>query len=211
MHDRPHGRPRWGLVQFVCAKLEAPERCCSQEMKTCLQCGSVYAPKKMGAPSLYCGATCKERARKKTPQRVEAMRAAIARHYYRNRENVLQKHREWREKNPEKCSIHSAAYRARHPEAAKSQVRAGNHRRRAQKTSAGGSYTRDQWQSLLLSFGNRCLWCGNDSERLTVDHVIPVSLGGTSDISNLQPLCFSCNSRKRNRVMDFRGAALVAA
>jgi hypothetical protein len=46
--------------------------------------------------------------------------------------------------------------------------------------------------------GLRCVVCGAES-RLTIDHIYPVSLGGTNDESNLQTLCRSCNSRKGAR------------
>jgi 5-methylcytosine-specific restriction endonuclease McrA len=46
--------------------------------------------------------------------------------------------------------------------------------------------------------GRACIECGT-TERLTIDHIAPVSLGGSDDISNLQTLCGSCNSRKGNR------------
>jgi len=39
--------------------------------------------------------------------------------------------------------------------------------------------------------GMRCRWCGADS-RLTLDHIRPVTLGGTNDEANLQTLCRSC-------------------
>ena len=44
-----------------------------------------------------------------------------------------------------------------------------------------------------------CVMCGT-FERLTVDHIFPVSLGGKDHRGNLQPMCLSCNVRKLNRI-----------
>jgi len=41
----------------------------------------------------------------------------------------------------------------------------------------------------------RCRNCGTHMN-LTVDHIVPVSGGGTNDAENLQTLCQSCNSAK---------------
>lgn len=46
--------------------------------------------------------------------------------------------------------------------------------------------------------GWKCVTCGTH-KNLTVDHIIPVSKGGTDDLDNLQTMCGSCNSRKGNR------------
>lgn len=46
--------------------------------------------------------------------------------------------------------------------------------------------------------GYRCTNCYSD-RRLTVDHIIPWSLGGYTEYGNLQTLCKSCNSSKSNR------------
>lgn len=35
---------------------------------------------------------------------------------------------------------------------------------------------------------------------MTVDHILPKSLGGTNDIENLQPMCRKCNDRKGNTI-----------
>ena len=56
----------------------------------------------------------------------------------------------------------------------------------------------------------RCELCGISAEykALEVDHIIPRNKGGTDDASNLQALCYSCNSTKRDRDnTDFRGIA----
>lgn len=44
----------------------------------------------------------------------------------------------------------------------------------------------------------RCRYCGA-TERLTVDHIHPFSLGGTHDPKNLQCLCHSCNAKKKTK------------
>ena len=76
-------------------------------------------------------------------------------------------------------------------------------RRRTRKTNAGGSFTAKEFVNLCNYYGNVCLCC-NKKLPLTADHVIPVYKGGTSDISNIQPLCRICNSKKGIRTIDYR-------
>lgn len=49
----------------------------------------------------------------------------------------------------------------------------------------------------------KCLGCGR-VEKLTVDHVVPLSLGGNNWPANLQPLCLSCNLKKHTKIIDYR-------
>lgn len=118
--------------------------------------------------------------------------------------------RKWDRANPE---AHSG-YRRRNPEVVKkrindwrranpNRVNAMTNRRRTRRTEAGGSYTAEEFNALCDLYDNRCLACGKEKP-LVFDHVIPVVKGGTSDISNAQPLCRSCNSIKGDKTTDYR-------
>jgi hypothetical protein len=48
--------------------------------------------------------------------------------------------------------------------------------------------------------GNSCVYC-NAKEKITVDHVVPVSRGGVHALRNLVPACAKCNSSKRNKIL----------
>lgn len=82
------------------------------------------------------------------------------------------------------------------------QLRILAHRRRL-LTDTPDSYTEDQWQALCAFYNQTCLRCGKQ-KKLTVDHIVPLSLGGTNSIDNIQPLCKSCNTSKGVKVIDYR-------
>lgn len=75
---------------------------------------------------------------------------------------------------------------------------------------AGLEFKRDripretQWE-VFEACRYRCVYCGADGGTpLTVDHIIPVSQGGSSLAYNLQALCGPCNSRKCDRQFNSR-------
>lgn len=53
-----------------------------------------------------------------------------------------------------------------------------------------------------------CVYCGS-AEDLTLDHILPLRLGGTNDDNNLASACRSCNSRKRGRTPEAAGLRFV--
>lgn len=73
--------------------------------------------------------------------------------------------------------------------------------RRTAKNS--GTFTFQEWQSLCDKYSWKCLACG-ENRKLTIDHVIPLSRGGSNLIDNIQPLCQSCNSKKNTNTIDYR-------
>lgn len=57
---------------------------------------------------------------------------------------------------------------------------------------------------VLQRDGFRCVYCGRtpqDGARLELDHLHPVSAGGTSDPANLVTACFDCNRSKAARMI----------
>lgn len=70
------------------------------------------------------------------------------------------------------------------------------HNRKRRVTVRGYKKILDQ---LLHKYNFSCVHCGVKAG-LTIDHIHPVSKGGTDDISNLQILCKSCNSKKGAKI-----------
>lgn len=81
-----------------------------------------------------------------------------------------------------------------------------NQRYKANKRSAYGSHSFDEWLLLKAFYQYMCLCCkAQEPEiKLTEDHIVPLSRGGSDSIDNIQPLCVSCNTRKHARVIDYR-------
>lgn len=74
-------------------------------------------------------------------------------------------------------------------------------RRYARERGAAGSHTLEQWNDLKIEFDNKCAFCRKEV-KLTKDHIIPLSEGGTDYIDNIQPLCKSCNSKKWKHIYE---------
>lgn len=74
------------------------------------------------------------------------------------------------------------------------------------RKGAKGTHSFEQWEDLKKFYDFMCLCCKKQEPfiSLTRDHVVPLSLGGSDDIKNIQPLCHNCNSRKHAKMIDFR-------
>lgn len=147
-------------------------------------------------------------------ERIAAYRAANqekksardAERYKANRERILAQVMARAETMREQL----AAYGRRYGAANRDQMRANASRRQARIRGAGGSHTLAEWRAKCEEYGHRCAYCG-EAKKLTRDHVVAVSCGGSDDIENIVPACMSCNSRKRTRSAEEFGRRIAAA
>lgn len=68
-------------------------------------------------------------------------------------------------------------------------------------------------RSILLRDRYRCQYCGErfESHELTYDHVLPRSLGGRTEWTNIVSACMPCNSKKANSLPNYSGRKRIAA
>lgn len=64
------------------------------------------------------------------------------------------------------------------------------HKNKVSKSVRNDIFLRDGFKCQVKS-------CGS-TENLTIDHIRPLSEGGTNDFKNLQTMCYTCNMRKAN-------------
>lgn len=167
------------------------------ETKICLICGQEYPPASSGQK--YCPVCRPEadrrQATKDNKKRYDAhpkewnarARAFYAAHLpemvsYRldHRDKRAEQNREWRQANPDKRRLNEEKRRA---------LKYAN-------TPIEEMLTEIQWHDILDEYHHRCAYCGKKLDKLTIDHVVPLSRGGKHSVSNVVPACRHCNNVK---------------
>jgi 5-methylcytosine-specific restriction endonuclease McrA len=106
------------------------------------------------------------------------------------------------EEQKEKSAIRTKNWIKENPE----QARCIRRDRRARIRNAEGSFTPEEWENLKQTYKYQCLRCNKFQPEIELvpDHVIPISRGGSNYISNIQPLCKTCNNIKYVDSTDYR-------
>lgn len=107
----------------------------------------------------------------------EKRRVAAREWYSRTRKHRLAQKKSYAKNNPDKIFIH-------------------NKRARARRRGAEGFFTTEDVKNMYIKQRRKCAICGIRKDKLDVDHIMPLALGGSNWPSNLQLLCRICNVRK---------------
>ena len=134
-------------------------------------------------------------AKKSRPHRWMKVRAAEKRYAALHPDRRRDSCNKWTRKNRDKRHAIDARWRSRN--------RAKCALRQQQRRRVSGDLTLAQWLEILELFDGKCLRCGT-KKRISIDHIIPIAKGGLHTASNVQPLCCSCNSSKRTKIIDYR-------
>ena len=140
-----------------------------------------------------------ERYREAHPDRPLAYRVA-------NKEKIDLQRKAWKQANPDKVRANVRKWfaanpgvvqrwRKANPEAYRAQVQT----RHARMANAEGRHTADDLKALLKQQKGRCGYCSIDIKTTyTVDHIQPLSKGGSNWPHNIQLLCLKCNTSKQD-------------
>lgn len=135
---------------------------------------------------------------------------ALTKKYRETRKaEIYARDQEWRKANPEKIREYNRRSKERNPEGLAEntrrwqrnnpdRVREFSHRRRTRKKN-NGIYKITQ-RELDRLYASPCAYCGS-RENITLDHVVPISKGGTHGVGNIVPACRFCNFSKRDRLL----------
>jgi 5-methylcytosine-specific restriction endonuclease McrA len=153
-----------------------------------------------------------ERACRYQHKNLDKVLAYHRRYYEKNREKVRKYYREYRvahrdktqgygkryyESHREQVCNRIKQYRNRYPSKVRIWAKAQSARRRALLLAIGGHATVQQIIARIDYYGKLCYICKKSYG--AIDHVIPLSKGGTNWPANLRPICKSCNHRKYNK------------
>ena len=149
-----------------------------------------------------------ESVTKRKREHYQANKEASVEYYQENKKAIAEYKRGYYQATKENRAEQIRKYRQ--TPIGKEKRRASESKRRAIKSGLEGHYTAEHFTELCELSNNRCVCCGK-KRKLTADHIIPITWENSNNfITNIQPLCKSCNSAKGNHHdTDYRTEEMI--
>jgi hypothetical protein len=121
----------------------------------------------------------------------------LSKEKFKEKKDWKSKHnKKWSEENKDRLNFLKRRWEKNNPEKHQSSQIAIRLNRRSRKKENGGVVTNLEIKNLKIKSKNVCFYC-NSNKKLSIDHVIPLKLGGRNEISNMVIACINCNSQKQ--------------
>lgn len=138
----------------------------------------------------------KEKARHKvwSQKNAEHLREYNRKRYALNPNNKKRSSQKFRDLNPGYSSLSSRRWAANNKE----RIKALDHAAKARRRGATGFFTLEHVSYIRKMQRGKCAYCRCSLTKTneTIDHIVPIILGGTNLPHNLQLLCSTCNKSK---------------
>ncbi|MCV7621922.1 HNH endonuclease [Micrococcus luteus] len=191
------------------------------ETKTCTKCNETKPVSDFGKSGKYQDGSqkyrsdCKECNKKANAEyrdiNRELLNAKARAHYHDNRDKNIERMKRYRDAHPEYFRQKNYEYYHANAEACKATnrqytkdnresmvVKAQRYRARKQE-----AFIEDvTFEAIMLRDGESCAYCGAVPELVHLDHVHPLSRGGTHEADNLVIACATCNLQKGAKPLE---------
>ena len=135
--------------------------------------------------------------RRNNPEKVKAATKRWLSANPHKQEEYTKRFRERRHANPEHARMIARRHYAKDIEKSRMNGRKAASKRRALKSSSQGSFTALDIGNILGMQRNKCAICRNNLQKgFHIDHIQPLSRGGSNSRRNIQLLCPTCNLTK---------------
>ncbi len=130
-------------------------------------------------------------------------------YYLDNKKRVLESHKKWREENPEKRKKYYLdnkeniiekvrKWRKDHPE----KRAENNSKRRSLLKGQDFHFNSEDIRDKIEFYENRCFYCKEELDKYHVDHMWPLSRGGSNTWENIAIACPTCNLSKGTKTAE---------
>lgn len=157
---------------------------------------------------------CRSTQNKQYREKNRASYTSYKQEYYRkNKAHILQASRRYRNSNNDAVCSRSRLRWQQYSKTLRGllSIAVSARNRKARKCAAQGSHTSADIRRQYEKQGGKCFYCSVEvGNKYHVDHVMPLSRGGTNNPENLVIACPTCNLRKNKKTAEEFLALLLA-